>query len=391
MNKIFLIKYGELSLKKANKKAFIKQLVNNIKNKLNDIEYDLKYNYSRIFIECNDKDEKKVEDVLSKTFGIYSYSIVYKCNKDLNDIIDTLIKNLPNINTFKFETRRSDKNFYLNSMEISSKLGALLLSKTNLKVDVNNPDKIFYVEIREDYAYLYFDMKKALGGYPVGVQNKALVMLSGGIDSPVASFLTLKKGIAIDLVYFESLPHTSLAARQKVIDLANKISEYGFNIKLFIVNFTTIQETIYKNASPDYGVTLMRRAMYRISKKITKKYKHMILVNGESIGQVASQTLTSMRTIESVINNIPVVRPLACFDKEEIIKISKDIDTYDISIRPYEDCCTLFVPTHPVINPNINKCEETEAKYDYEKLEEEAVDNILIINIPKKEDYKDLL
>lgn len=390
MNKIFLIKYGELSLKKANKKAFIKQLVNNIKNKLNDIEYDLKYNYSRIFIECNDKDEKKVEDVLSKTFGIYSYSIVYKCNKDLNDIIDTLIKNLPNINTFKFETRRSDKNFYLNSMEISSKLGALLLSKTNLKVDVNNPDKIFYVEIREDYAYLYFDMKKALGGYPVGVQNKALVMLSGGIDSPVASFLTLKKGIAIDLVYFESLPHTSLAARQKVIDLANKISEYGFNIKLFIVNFTTIQETIYKNASPDYGVTLMRRAMYRISKKITKKYKHMILVNGESIGQVASQTLTSMRTIESVIN-IPVVRPLACFDKEEIIKISKDIDTYDISIRPYEDCCTLFVPTHPVINPNINKCEETEAKYDYEKLEEEAVDNLLIINIPKKEDYKDLL
>ena len=390
MNKIFLIKYGELSLKKANKKAFIKQLVNNIKNKLNDIEYDLKYNYSRIFIECNDKDEKKVEDVLSKTFGIYSYSIVYKCNKDLNDIIDTLIKNLPNINTFKFETRRSDKNFYLNSMEISSKLGALLLSKTNLKVDVNNPDKIFYVEIREDYAYLYFDMKKALGGYPVGVQNKALVMLSGGIDSPVASFLTLKKGIAIDLVYFESLPHTSLAERQKVIDLANKISEYGFNIKLFIVNFTTIQETIYKNASPDYGVTLMRRAMYRISKKITKKYKHMILVNGESIGQVASQTLTSMRTIESVIN-IPVVRPLACFDKEEIIKISKDIDTYDISIRPYEDCCTLFVPTHPVINPNINKCEETEAKYDYKKLEEEAVDNLLIINIPKKEDYKDLL
>ena len=390
MNKIFLIKYGELSLKKANKKAFIKQLVNNIKNKLNDIEYDLKYNYSRIFIECNDKDEKKVEDVLSKTFGIYSYSIVYKCNKDLDEIIDTLIKNLPNINTFKFETRRSDKNFYLNSMEISSKLGALLLSKTNLKVDVNNPDKIFYVEIREDYAYLYFDMKKALGGYPVGVQNKALVMLSGGIDSPVASFLTLKKGIAIDLVYFESLPHTSLAARQKVIDLANKISEYGFNIKLFIVNFTTIQETIYKNASPDYGVTLMRRAMYRISGKITKKYKHMILVNGESIGQVASQTLTSMRTIESVIN-IPVVRPLACFDKEEIIKISKDIDTYDISIRPYEDCCTLFVPTHPVINPNINKCEETEAKYDYKKLEEEAVDNLLIINIPKKEDYKDLL
>ena len=390
MNKMFLIKYGELSLKKANKKAFIKQLVNNIKNKLNDIEYNLKYNYSRIFIECNDKDEKKVEDILSKTFGIYSYSIVYKCNKDLDDIIDTLMNNLPNINTFKFETRRSDKKFYLNSMEISSKLGAKLLSKTNLKVDVNNPDKIFYVEIREDYAYLYFDMKKALGGYPVGVQNKALVMLSGGIDSPVASFLTLKKGIAIDLVYFESLPHTSLAARQKVIDLANKISEYGFNIKLFIVNFTTIQETIYKNASPDYGVTLMRRAMYRISKKITKKYKHMILVNGESIGQVASQTLTSMRTIENVIN-MPVVRPLACFDKEEIIKISKDIDTYDISIRPYEDCCTLFVPTHPVINPNINKCEEIEAKYDYLKLEEEAVNNLLIINIPKKEDYKDLL
>lgn len=390
MDKVFLIKYGELSLKKANKKAFIKQLVNNIKNKLADIEYDLKYNYSRIFIKCNDKDVKKVENVLNKTFGIYSYSLVYKCNKDLNEIISTLIKHLPDIKTFKFETRRSDKNFYLNSMEISRELGSKLLEKTNLKVDVNNPDKIFFVEIREDYAYFYFDNKKALGGYPVGVQNKALVMLSGGIDSPVASFLTLKKGIAIDLVYFESLPHTSLAARQKVIDLANKISEYGFNIKLFIVNFTNIQEIIYKNAPADYGVTLMRRSMYRISEKIANIYKHLILVNGESIGQVASQTLTSMRTIESVIN-IPVVRPLACFDKEEIIKISKDINTYDISIRPYEDCCTLFVPTHPVINPNIRKCEEIEAKFDYQALEKIAVDNLLIINIPKKEDYKDLL
>ena len=388
MDKVFLIKYGELSLKKANKKAFIKQLINNIKTKLNDIDYDIKYNYSRIFIECNDQDVKKVEDVLNKTFGIYSYSLVYKCNKDLDEIISTLVNNLPNIKTFKFETRRSDKSFYLNSMEISKELGSKLLAKTKLKVDVNNPDKIFFVEIREDYAYLYFDNKKALGGYPVGVQNKALVMLSGGIDSPVASFLTLKKGIAIDLVYFESLPHTSLAARQKVIDLANKISEYGFNIKLFIVNFTNIQEIIYKNAPADYGVTLMRRSMYRISEKIANIYKHLIY--GESIGQVASQTLTSMRTIESVIN-IPVVRPLACFDKEEIIKISKDINTYDISIRPYEDCCTLFVPTHPVINPNIRKCEEIEAKFDYQALEKIAVDNLLIINIPKKEDYKDLL
>ena len=390
MDKVFLIKYGELSLKKANKKAFIKQLINNIKNKLNDIDYDIKYNYSRIFIECNDQDVKKVEDVLNKTFGIYSYSLVYKCNKDLDEIISTLVNNLPNIKTFKFETRRSDKSFYLNSMKISKELGSKLLAKTKLKVDVNNPDKIFFVEIREDYAYLYFDNKKALGGYPVGVQNKALVMLSGGIDSPIASFLTLKKGIAIDLVYFESLPHTSLAARQKVIDLANKISEYGFNIKLFIVNFTNIQEIIYKNAPADYGVTLMRRSMYRISEKIANIYKHLILVNGESIGQVASQTLTSIRTIESVIN-IPVVRPLACFDKEEIIKISKDIDTYDISIRPYEDCCTLFVPTHPVINPNVRKCEEIEAKFDYQALEKIAVDNLLIINIPKKEDYKDLL
>lgn len=390
MNKIFLIKYGELSLKKSNKKSFIKQLVKNIENKLSDINFNINYNYSRIFIECEEKDIKKVEDVLSKTFGIYSYSLVYKCKKDLDEIIAILTKNLPDIKTFKFETRRSDKNFYLNSMEISSKLGSSLLRKTNLKVDVNNPDKIFCVEIREDYAYLYFDIQKGLGGYPVGIQNKALVMLSGGIDSPIASFLTLKKGISIDFVYFESLPHTSLAARQKVIDLANKISEYGFNIKLFIVNFTTIQETIYKNASSDYGVTLMRRSMYRISEKIANIYKHLILVNGESIGQVASQTLTSMRTIESVVN-IPVVRPLACFDKEEIINISKKIKTYDISIRPYEDCCTLFVPTHPVINPNINKCEDTEKKFDYRKLEQEAVDNLLIIDIPQKEDFKDLL
>ena len=265
-------------------------------------------------------------------------------------------------------------------MEISKELGSKLLAKTKLKVDVNNPDKIFFIEIREDYAYLYFDNKKALGGYPVGVQNKALVMLSGGIDSPVASFLTLKKGIAIDLVYFESLPHTSLAARQKVIDLANKISEYGFNIKLFIVNFTNIQEIIYKNAPADYGVTLMRRSMYRISEKIANIYKHLILVNGESIGQVASQTLTSMRTIESVIN-IPVVRPLACFDKEEIIKISKDINTYDISIRPYEDCCTIFAPDRPKTNPKIKNAEQYETRMDVEGLVERAVAGIMITEI----------
>jgi len=220
-----------------------------------------------------------------------------------------------------------------------------------------------------------------------------MLMLSGGIDSPVAGYLALKRGIKLDLVYFEAIPHTSLEARNKVIELAKKLAIYGGDMRLIVVPFTKLQEEIYKNVDGDYSITIMRRMMYRIMEKLVMRFKSLVIVNGESVGQVASQTLTSMNVINSV-TNIPVLRPVACFDKLEIIDISKKIDTYETSILPYEDCCTVFVPRHPIINPNINTCIEMESKFDYESLINEIMDNLMIIKIQEEEEsseFKDIL
>ena len=265
------------------------------------------------------------------------------------------------------------------------------LKNTNLKVDVHNPDLLVNVEIREGKSYIYFNSYKGLGGYPVGVQPRSFVMLSGGIDSPVAAYLAMKRGIKIDCVYFEALPHTSLNARQKVIDLTRKLSKYQGTINLHIIDFTKIQEEIYKTADNSYVITIMRRMMYRIMEELIKRNKGAAIINGESVGQVASQTLNSMKVINSV-TNLPVIRPVACLDKLEIIDISKKIDTYDISILPYEDCCTVFVPKHPVINPEMDRAIEYENKFDYKKMIDDAVSHDYTISIKRdNEEYSDLL
>ncbi len=391
MEKVILIKYGELTTKKGNRNYFVKTLTKNIENKLKDFNVLIEKDLSRMYMHYNVEDEESIINKIHEIFGIHKYHIAYVTNSDLDSIKNELIKTvkLQNFKTFKVETKRSDKSFPKTSMELSKIFGGIVLkNKDNIKVDVNNPEVIIHVEIREKNTYIYYNEFNGLGGYPSGIQGKGLLMLSGGIDSPVAGFLAMKRGIKVDAVYFEAIPHTSLEAREKVITLVNKLKVYTNDINLYIVPFTKIQEEIYKSVSPNYVITIMRRMMYRIMSALCEKYNAKVIINGESIGQVASQTLNSMYVINNV-TNLPVIRPVACLDKLEIIDIAKKIDTYNTSILPYEDCCTVFVPKHPIINPSLDETLKEEEKVNYEEILKETIDNTFIYKNEKK--YENIL
>lgn len=376
MKKLVMIKYGELTLKKGNRNLFINVLADNIKKTLKNTDAKITKDRVRMFIESDNIDE--IISRLEKIFGIHGIVVAYKVNTNSGDIENAILDLISthDFKTFKVDTKRAFKEFPIKSMEYNNVIGSLILKNKNVKVDVHNPDTIFHIEIREKYTYIYFNEIKGLGGYPVGVAGKGLLMLSGGIDSPVAGYLALKKGVSIDCLYFDAPPHTSIEAKNKVIKLASILNEYSSNVRLLVVPFTHLQEEIYKNVDPDYNITILRRMMYRIATSISDKYK--VVINGESIGQVASQTLNSMICINSV-TNFPIIRPVACLDKLEIIEIAKKIGTYETSILPFEDCCTIFVPKHPVINPKLDKCERLE-NFDYESLIKECIDNIEIID-----------
>ncbi|MBR4262345.1 MAG: tRNA 4-thiouridine(8) synthase ThiI [Bacilli bacterium] len=392
---VIMIKYGELTTKKGNRKFFVNTLYDNIKDKLKGKDVKVHKDISRMYIEFEDKELNGILEIINNIFGIHEYVVADRVYSEIEDIDNKVIEVAKNSNkkTFKIETKRSDKSFPINSVEFSSRLGGVVLKNVpGIKVDVNNPELTIHVEIREGYTYIYTNEYQGLGGYPSGTLGKGLLMLSGGIDSPVAGYLTLKRGVALDCIYFESMPHTSIEARNKVIDLARKISKYTHKINLHIVPFTALQEAIYHYVREDYCITIMRRMMYRISEEVAKRNNCKVITNGESIGQVASQTLTSMSVINNV-TNMPIIRPVACLDKLEIIDIAKKIDTYDISILPFEDCCTIFVPKHPVINPKLEQCLIEENKFDYETLLNDCIENINTIEITEKKenDYEDLL
>ena len=397
MQKIIIIKYGELTTKKDNINYFLKTLKNNVDRKIKDIPHEISYDFGRMFINVDEKDIDKTIVLLKEVFGIFEIIVGYKDNKlDIDAIKNNSLKLIKDIefNTFKIKTKRSNKSFPIDSMQISQQVGSFVLkSIDNIKVDVHNPDLLFEIEIRKDEVLYYYNGIKGLSGYPVGTLGKGLLMLSGGIDSPVAGYMAIKRGVSIEAIYFESPPHTSIQAKNKVIELTKKLSIYNGNIKLHIIHFTKIQEEILKNIDHDYLITIMRRMMYRISQKVALHNNCHIIINGESIGQVASQTLTSMQAINSVVK-LPVIRPIACFDKLEIIDIAKRINTYDTSILPYEDCCTIFVPNHPVINPKEEKCLEYEKNINVDALINDAIKNHEIINIDedyKNNNYSDLL
>lgn len=390
MKKVILIKYGELTTKKDNRNLFIKKLKNNIFDKISDYSFEIQDDYYRMFIIPNEEDIDGIVNILKNIFGIHEIVVAYMSEVVTEDEIlkcSLEVMKTEEFKTFKVVTNRSDKKFPIKSMDMNNIVGGHILKNIDCKVDVHNPDVYLNIEIRSNAVYYYTKGVSGLGGYPVSTLGRGLLMLSGGIDSPVAGYMTIKRGVELYYLYFESRPHTSIEARNKVIELARKLEKYNSNGKLMVVNFTKIQETIYKNLDTTYLITIMRRMMYRIAERVAKKNKCLAIVNGESVGQVASQTLSSMVAVNDV-TNYPILRPLCSFDKLDIIEISKKIDTYETSILPYEDCCTVFVPKHPVINPNLKFIYEEESKIDFDPLLKEAVDTIEVVDLKKvKSEY----
>lgn len=378
-----LIRFGELSTKGKNKKDFIKKLLHNIKNALRNHQ-NLSYErtHDRLYIYLNNESVNDIILILKNVFGISSYSLAKKIKTNLNEIKNTSLAMISTCKgkTFKIDTRRSWKQFEMNSDSINREVAAVILQNTELKVNVKEPDIRLAIEIHQESTYLMFDRYKGAGGYPVGVGGKALVMLSGGIDSPVAAYLTMKRGIAVECIHYASPPYTSQQAREKVLDLARKLAPYQGHVRVHMVPFTPLQLEIYKQCDESYAITIMRRMMYRIASQLLEKTNCLAIVNGESIGQVASQTLDSMQVINDVCNQV-VLRPLCSFDKLEIIDIAKRIDTYNTSILPYEDCCTIFTPKNPVTRPNLEKAKKMEQRFDFDSFIRDCIANTESIDV----------
>ena len=382
MKEIILIKNGELALKGLNRSSFESVLAKNIKRRLADLgKIDIKCQQSTMIIEpaYDGYDIGEAIKRLSKIFGIAGFQRAAAVEKDMDVILKTapeyLKEQMENIRTFKVESKRSDKKFMLKSPEISRDVGEVLLeSFPHLTVDVHNPDITVTVEIRDKLAFIRGDQIRGAGGMPVGTGGKAAVLISGGIDSPVAAWMMAKRGVVIDAIHFASPPFTSPQSEQKVHDLLGKVAQYSGGIALYTVPFTDIQQKIRANCPEELFTLIMRRFMMRISNKIAEKNDCSALITGESIGQVASQTMWALACTDEVAE-MPVFRPLIAMDKEEIITISRKIETFDISIRPYEDCCTVFTPKHPRTRPKPEMLHEAEKALDVEALVNEAAQN----------------
>lgn len=372
-----LIRYGELGLKGKNINYFLNRLQQNIQEKIKDFSnIKVKRTQGRLYVLLNGYDPKEVIDRCKHIFGIANLSLALKCSKDLEDIKETALAALQkckSAKTFKVSVRRADKSFPIDSQEMNQLLGSHLLRNTeDFTVDVHNPDVEVSVEIRREGTFIMSEVIEGPGGLPVGTGGKTLLLLSGGIDSPVAGYLAMKRGVKVEAVHFHSPPFTSERAKQKVIDLAKQLAKFGHSMTVHFVPFTEIQQKIHQEIPDAYGMTVMRRIMLTISERIAKKRSILSLATGESLGQVASQTMESMHTINEV-TNYPILRPLIAMDKQEIITIARNIDTYDISIRPYEDCCTVFVPRSPKTRPKREQLHRVEQGVSFEEEIERAI------------------
>ncbi|MCR8850896.1 tRNA 4-thiouridine(8) synthase ThiI [Rossellomorea sp. SC111] len=374
-----LVRYGEISTKGRNRKMFTAKLRENILHTLKDFTtISVAASRDRLHIQLGDENAEEIIPRLEKIFGIQSFSPVVKVPQNMEDIMKAGLalveKSFSPGKTFKVAARRADKKFELDTNELNYEVGSYILRNLDgLKVDVKNPDIQLNVEVRKEGVYLSSEIYQGSTGMPVGASGKAMLMLSGGIDSPVAGYLTMKRGVEIEAVHFHSPPFTSERAKQKVIDLSKKLSAFSGKVKLHIVPFTKVQQTIHDQVPENYTMTSTRRMMLRIADQIREKNEGLALITGESLGQVASQTLESMQAINDVTNT-PVLRPLIAMDKLEIIDIAQKIDTHDISILPYEDCCTIFTPPAPKTRPKKEKVEYYESFVDFEILLKEAVD-----------------
>lgn len=394
-----LIRYGELGLKGKNMRQFLVKLQNNIKSALRSFpNVRVKRTQGRLFVELNGEQAEPIIDELQKIYGIHSLSLAIKVNNDEEDIKQGALFALQQNeqqSTFKVKVRRANKGFPIGSQEMNQILGAYLLKNVgNITVDVHEPEVEISVEIREKATYITTKNLKGAGGLPVGTAGKSLLLLSGGIDSPVAGHLMMKRGVQLEMIHFHSPPFTSERAKQKVMDLTKVLTEYGGSINIHLVPFTALQQEIFNSIPERYTMTVMRRVMLTISEQVCEQHRILSMTTGESLGQVASQTLESMNVINEV-TNLPVLRPLVALDKSEIITHSQKIGTYDISIRPYEDCCTVFVPKEPATNPKRDIVQALESKVDFTEQIREAIDQIEVIQVERgkeaNSDFEDLL
>lgn len=379
MEKVVIVRYCEIHLKGKNRGYFEKVFMNNLEKALTGIRHEMHKPSGRYVVE--NFDEVRAEEIverLRKVFGTHTLSVGYKVEADMQKIYEAVKVIAPREGTFKVETNRGDKKFPLNSMQINAQIGGRLLDEfPALKVDVHNPQMIVSIDVRENGTALVFGgVVKAAGGMPVGTAGKGLLLLSGGIDSPVAGYMIAKRGMKIESLHFHSYPYTNMQAREKVEELARILSTYTGGMTLNVVSVTHIQEAIHKNCPEEMMITLLRRFMMRIAERLCEKNGSQCIITGESLGQVASQTIEGMTSSNAVIKNVPVLRPLVGFDKTEIIERSRAIGTFETSIQPFEDCCTVFLPKHPLIRPRLSEVEAAEAKLDVNGLVEEALSTL---------------
>ncbi|GGE23237.1 putative tRNA sulfurtransferase [Marinithermofilum abyssi] len=383
---LILIRYGELALKGKNRSDFENRLLENIRQKLKPFAgVKVKKTFGRIFVELGGRESEPVLRALTEVFGIVGISLAKQVPSELESIRQAaveLVQDLdPRPRTFKVAAKRSDKSFPHTSQELNHLIGGHVLRNTeDLRVDVHRPELTLKVEVRGKYTYLYGANLPGPGGLPVGSSGKVMLLLSGGIDSPVAGYLALKRGGVLEAVHFHSYPYTSERAKEKVVDLARILTRFGGRIRLHVVQFTEIQTEIRKHVQSSYSITVMRRFMLRIAEQIARNNQALALVTGESLGQVASQTLESMNVINAV-TSYPILRPLVGMDKQEIMTISKKIGTYETSILPYEDCCTVFLPKAPKTRPDLKVTEEMEAKLDVDALVQKAVEETEVLDL----------
>ncbi|MBZ4688520.1 MAG: tRNA uracil 4-sulfurtransferase [Clostridia bacterium] len=381
--KWILVRMGEISLKGKNRYIFEDILIKNIKDSLADLEdREIEKAYGRIYIEAKD-DFKEVSERLKNVFGIVSFSLAVKTDLNMEAIEKSVLRVMAELDasTFKVDCRRPNKKFPVKSPDISRQVGGYILKNlSGWKVDIHNPQHLLEIEVRDEGAYIYTGSVPGPGGLPVRSTGKGILLLSGGIDSPVAGYLGMKRGVELIGLHFHSFPFTSQRSKEKVIDLSKELSKYCGTFKLYVNHFTEIQKEIRKKCPEKFYVTIMRRMMFRIAHRIAQKEGALAIFTGENLGQVASQTLESMRAINEV-TDYPVLRPLITMDKQEIIRMAEKINTYEISIRPYEDCCTLFLPKYPATKPNVESVRQSEEELDIERLIEESLEKTEVLQV----------
>lgn len=383
MEKVIIVRYAEIHLKGKNRGYFERVFCVNLEKALKGLRHELRRTSGRYLVAgFQDRDAEEICERIARVFGVHSYSLGYRVSNDLDSIFEAAKIVSPRVGTFKVDTHRADKKYPMTSPELNAEIGAKLLEKfPALKVDVREPQHVVYLDIREDGSALVFGkFEEGAGGMPVGTSSKGVLLISGGIDSPVAGYMMAKRGMEVEYLHFHSYPYTNEQAKDKVVELARILSRYTGGTSISTVKVTHIQEEIHKKCAAELNVTLLRRFMFRIAERVAKRKGAKCLITGESLGQVASQTIEGITSSNAVVT-LPVLRPLIGFDKEEIIIRAKRIGTFETSVLPYEDCCTVFLPEFPAIKPKLSFIEEEEAKLDIEVLVNEALDSLERISL----------